>query len=56
MSVAEDVAAWCRYYARRAAEGFGPVDVSLERKRARVLEYIQRNSTAAYAAIVGGAA
>ncbi len=51
MPAAEDVAAWLRYFARREAEGFGPVDAPLSVKRARVLGYVQRVCPEAHAVL-----
>lgn len=59
MTVASDIPAWLRYYARREAEQFGPTRVppgavaALEQRRQQVLAYIGRQSPGAYAVLVG---
>lgn len=62
MTVASDIPAWLRYYARREAEQFGPTRVPpgavavLEQRRQQILAHIARHSPAAHAVLVGGGA
>ena len=49
-----EVSAWVRFYHRREAEGFGPLDLPLWCKRARVLAYIRSHCPEA-CALIGAA-
>lgn len=51
MPLNDDVAAWLRYYDRRAQDGFGTCGGMLEKRRQSVLAYIAQQSPAAWLAL-----
>lgn len=51
MPLSDDIAAWSRYFDRRAQDGFGTCGGMIEKRRQSVLAYIARQSPAAYLAL-----